>query len=171
MKKLLSLLLAGILAHSTAFAAITYQGVGSKIGDGELYSSYITVTANDTTTPINGKVIDNRDGRIDSISVIVNETASTGSSPTVNAILQGSNDGSNWVTLYSADATPVAVQTGATSVSSAATFGFDSCQEMRCSGGFPAFLKVQTATGGTGSPGWTGTVQVFVKKKTRNGVN
>jgi hypothetical protein len=170
MKKL-AFLLAGMVALMSlnpCHAAITYSYSGNKFLNNEVIPNYITVTANDTTTPIAGKTIDNRDGRVQSVSLIVNSTAGTGTSPTVQATLQGSNDGTNFVNLYSGDATPVILQTSAQSVSSAVTYGFDTCQEVRCNGGFPAFLRVQTATGGTSSPGWTGTVQVVIKRGAQN---
>lgn len=160
-------LVAVLLAMSTvpaAMATLAYQFSGTKTGKAEHFTAYITATVNDTTDPVNGKVIDNRDGSVQSVSAMVNETASAGTSPTLNLILQGSNDGANWFGILSADGTPVAISSGATSISSAAVFGWDSAQELRGGGGFPAFLRLQADLGGT-TPGWTGTVSVLVLRK------
>lgn len=163
--KIMGLLVAGLLLLSTnSFATLAYQYSGTKVGAGDLYGSYITASASDATDPVNGKVIDNRDGSVQSVSVMVNTTAAGGTSPTINAILQGSNDGTNFFGIMSGDATPVAVQSGATAITSSTTFGYDSAQELRGLGGFPAFLRVQADLGGT-SPTWNGTVQVFVQRK------
>lgn len=168
MKKLLSSLLLAVALLASLFApadaALSYQYSGQKYGNNELFTAAVTSTANDTTTPFYTKVIDNRDGRIQSLSVLANVTASTGTSPTVQLTLEGSNDGSNFATVYSADATPVAIQTTAQSISSAVVYGFDTAQELRAAGGFPAFLRVKGAIGGSSSPGWTGTLQVAVKR-------
>lgn len=135
-------------------------------GETELLSPYITATGNDTTDPANGSVIDNLDGRILSLSVAANVTASSGTSPTLNLILQGSVDGSNWFTVFSYQGTPAAVQTGATSISSATTFGFHTAQFGLSNGGLPPKLRVQGDLGGT-TPGWTGTIAVHaVRRKT-----
>lgn len=168
MKKLLLITLAALIGVASVtpqgHATLAYKSAGRQYGNAELITGYITATAADTTTTITGKPIDNRDGRIQSISAQINETTVTGTSPTITMSLIGSNDGTNWFTLLSGDATPVVVSTGSQTSASAAVFGLDSCQELRCTGGFPAFVGVRVVQGGT-SPTLVGTVDAFVVRK------
>jgi|GEM_PF-4680411 len=123
----------------------------------------VSITGNDTTGTIQSPVIDNKDGRIESINAAITTTASSGTSPTANLILKGSLDGTNFYTIQSADAIPVAVQSGALSTSAATTIGFDSAQELR-TGNFPPYLRVDLVQGGT-TPGITGIESLFIVRK------
>lgn len=163
-------LLAGLLALFVLLsfavpsdATVATSRTATSVGDATLIPAAITITAADTTASFNTLSIDNRDGRVEYVSAVLNETAATGTSPTEQLILQGSNDGTNWFNIQSGDATPVDVKSAATSVAAAAVIGLDSAQELR-SGGFPAFLRVQVLQGGT-TPALTGVLSLMIIRK------
>jgi len=142
--------------------AITHDQVGTTIDKAQVISAYITATSNDTTDPVNGKTIDNRDGMVSAVFGHIAATDKTGTSPTVNLILQGSNDGTNWFTLKDDGGNDIS--TGAQSISSAGggtTVLHAVDTQQKTLQGFPAFMRWQVDLGGT-SPGWTGTVATTI---------
>lgn len=170
MKRLLNTFLVAIalaLASGPAFATLAYQYAGTKYGDAELFTAYITATGNDTTDPVNGKVIDNRDGRITHLYCQTYVTNQTGTSPTINLKLEGSNDGTGFAAVY--DSGGNAIASGATSISSASSTPVlvvvDTSQEGRTF--FPAYLRLVDDLGGT-TPGGTYTTSCHIfRRKSR----
>jgi hypothetical protein len=135
------------------------------VGTTETLTDYLVATSNDTTDPANGIAIDNRDGKVSALTSVVYVTDKTGTSPTLQMILQGSNDGgTNWATVK--DSAGNAIQTSALDISSADTTAvsgeIDLGVENRTNLPF-ALLRIQCDLGGT-SPGWTGDVNVVVKR-------
>lgn len=168
MRKLFAVLAATVVLGGAmapmANATVVTSRTSTQQGDATLIPAAITITGADTTASFNTLSIDNRDGRVESVSAMLNETAATGTTPTEQLILQGSNDGTNFYNIQSADATPVDVKSTAASVTAAAVIGLDSAQELRGAGGFPAFLRIQVLQGGT-TPALTGVLSVVVIRK------
>lgn len=145
--------------------ALAYDISGTVIGKNEVNAAAITATGNDTTDPANSLVIDNRDGRVSYVSGQVLCTDKTGTSPTINLILQGSVDGSTFASLT--DTGGNTISSGATSISGAGggtTVGIfvDTVGKPRTS--FPPFLRWQVDLGGT-TPGWTGTLAIQTTRR------
>lgn len=171
MKRLISLFLAvfSMLALMLpAHATLTYATPGgTRYGDNTVILNYIKATANDTTASVNGNPIDNVRGSIIGISASFVATNQTGTSPTVQLTLQGSDDGTNYYTINSNASSPAALQTSAVSISSASTTtvvaGFQTDMYNR-KGIFPAYLRLNIAIGGSSTPGWTGTVAISVRR-------
>ncbi len=166
MKKLSLFLAALFLVFLTlpANATITNGSLsGTYYGKNQVISPYMTAASLDTTATDNGNVIDNRDGSVVGLTVSANVTDKTGTSPTLQVTLQGSDDGTNFYTIDSQASSPAAIQTAATSISSAVTFGLSTDNYSR-KGVFPAFLRWQVSVGGSSSPGWTGTIATTVHR-------
>lgn len=157
------LMASSLLAISPADAALSYQYSGTQTGKAEYFSAYITATSNDTTDPVNGKIIRNTDGKISQIVAACAATDKTGTSPTVNVILQGSTDGTNFYTVKDSGGTDIT--SGATSISGSGSGTtvlvgpIDTALEGRTT--FPPFIRVQADLGGT-TPGMTGICHVFI---------
>ena len=168
-KRFLSLLLLIITlaVFSQPVNATLTNGTKKIHGTAEYWSAYVTSASNDTTDPATGPVIDNRDGSIKNIHAMIIVTNKTGTSPTAKLQIRGSADGTNWFTIQSADATPVAIETSALDISSADSTTVvgqvNTCEELRCDGGFPAFIRLEVDLGGT-SPGWTGVLSLKAER-------
>lgn len=146
---------------------LAYDGSGTIVGELEVNAAAITSTGLDTTDPVNSINIDNRDGAITFVSLQFFATDKTGTSPTLNAILQGSIDGTNFASLV--DSAGNTISTGATSISGAGggttvTAYVDTVGKPRSS--FPPFLRLQVDLGGT-TPGWTGTAGYTIKRNAK----
>lgn len=144
---------------------LAYQAVGTMYGKNELNNPAITSTSLDTTATVTGKPIDNRDGRINFVSMDIYCTDKTGSSPTLTLTLQGSNDGTNYFDLV--DTAGNTIASSATSISAAGSgttvaININTVAKPRTT--FPAFLRPKIAVGGTGSPGWTGTTSNLITR-------
>lgn len=143
------------IATSTAIS-------GQNPGDSTYFPALVTATGNDTTSTISSPIIDNSDGRIEALSAVLTVTASSGTSPTANVRLMGSNDGTNFFIVQSGQSTPANVETGAKSTSSATVIGMDIAQFAR-NGGLPRKLRLDIIQGGT-TPGITGVLSAFIRR-------
>lgn len=140
---------------------LAYTYVGDIRGKVEVNIALITSTALDTTATVNSKTIDNNDGRLSFISFQQLVTDKTGTSPTLQLTLQGSDDGTNFTSLK--DSAGNTIQTTALSLSgsgSGTTVNdyIDTVIKPRVA--FPRYLRIQGVVGGSATPGWTGTVAV-----------
>jgi len=133
---------------------LAYNQAGTVRGIKETNNTYVVATGNDTTTPVTGPAIDNRDGRLTRVTFGQIITASTGTSPTLQTTLQGSTDGTNWFTVL--DSSGSAVQTTSQSISSATSQFIDTNSKGITR--FPPFVRTSSAVGGSSSPGWTGSI-------------
>lgn len=145
--------------------ALAYDISGTVIAKNEVNTAAVTATGLDTTDPVNSLVIDNRDGRVSYVAGQVLCTDKTGTSPTINLIIQGSNDGTNFSSLT--DTAGNTMSSGATSISGAGSgttvpILVDSIGKPRTS--FPAFIRFQIDLGGT-TPGWNGTLATQISRR------
>lgn len=150
-------------------ALVTTIQKGTIFGKNQMISNYIQATTVDTTDPAPGFAIDNSDGRLTSIfaSILVQDNTA-GSSPTVNLILQGSNDGTVWGTLKDTSGSDIA--TGALSTS-----GCDDTAANYVTGtintgskgvtAFPKYVRAIVDLGGTSSPNWKGYVDLTLTRR------
>lgn len=142
-----------------------------SIGRVDTYTNYITATSNDTTDPVNGAVVSN-DGSITAISAVIAATDKTGTSPTVNLQLFGTQDGTNFVQLK--DSAGNVIETGATSISGAGggttvsafiDTNLEGISQIPWLG-----FRLRVDVGGSATPGWTGTVSMSVIRKPKQAV-
>lgn len=137
---------------------IAFNTVGTFVGKSENNVTAIVVTANDTTTPVNSRPIGNTDGQLSFISAMFTATNQTGTSPTLQLTLQGSDDGATWTNLK--DSAGNVIQTTAISINTASTTNvngyIDTVANPRAS--FPQFLRLSVGVGGSATPGGTYTV-------------
>lgn len=142
------------------YAPSSYGGFVRQV---EVIDAYITATSADTTDPVNGKPISN-DGNVVAIGGQITVSNQAGSSPTANLKLQGSNDGTNWVTIKDSAGNDIA--TGALDIATASTTTvqgqIDTLQEGRKIFPFKQ-LRLQVDLGGT-TPGWTGSVDMALTR-------
>ncbi len=142
---------------------LAYSRTGGNItGRSQVIRGYIVATGNDTTATINGPAIDNTDGRVSAVGVQAAVSDKSGTSPTANLQLVGSNDATNWFVVNNASA--AAIQSGAQSTSGAGggtTIGinFDTAGASRTI--YPPYLAVRLVQAGT-TPGITANVTVQV---------
>lgn len=141
---------------------LAYVGRGTVIGKQESIPAYITASASDATTTVNGLTIDNRDGQINFIAATLFTTSSGGTSPTANLQIQGSNDGTNFAVLNNNSGS--AIQSGATSIGSNTNISVDTQGSLRRA--FPPYIRVSYVLGGT-SPTVNGTVSLNVSRNTQ----
>lgn len=146
---------------------ITTNGRGATLNGGRLtnYTNYIVATALDTTSPIAGPVISNRDGSITRVSFGHFVTDKVGSSATLQTALLGSFNGTDFFPV--ADSGNAAITTTAQSIApSGSGVTVSEVEDTNAEGisAFPPFLRLQTTTGGTSSPGFNGTVQISVTR-------
>lgn len=131
-----------------------YTNVGTIIDKCQSNPTYIVASSLDTTASVQGPLIDNRDGKISYMAAQFVATGHTGTTPTLQLTLVGSNDGVTFFTVL--DDAGSAVQTSATSIGSAAP-STPSTAGLTTSGlkttNFPAMLGWQVAVGGSASPG------------------
>lgn len=135
---------------------LAYATTRNTKGKATLVANYIVATSNDGTTNANGPAIDNSDGSIVAIAAEFNATAAGGTSPTANIKIQGTIDGTNWVTVPTSSGF---VHSGATSISAGTTLLADSDAGGRRSLPYKQ-LRGSVALAGT-SPTWEGTVNLM----------
>lgn len=137
---------------------LAYDPVGRIVGRGHQMPAYITATASDTTATVNGKVIDNRDGTLESVSMQINSSAKRGTNPTLKVTAEFSNsDGATWTTLKNSSSSDIVTSTF--SITSATSRGLQ-LQSISGLSNYPQLLRFTVAVGGTSTPGWTGKVGV-----------
>lgn len=169
-KRFLSLLIALFLFFASvvpyANATLT-NGSPAVHSNVEYYSAYLTAASNDTTDPADGPVIYNLDGSVKAINASIQVTDKAGTSPTANLQIIGSNDGTNWFVVQSADGTSADIETTALDISSADSTtvvdNVSTVEELLIGPNIvlPSYLKLRCDLGGT-SPGWTGTISAVV---------
>lgn len=145
---------------------LSLQNTGRQVGKVEFFETYITATANDTTDPAIGKLIDNRDGSIRAIFSQINVTNRAGTSPTTQLRLLGglTSTPSSFEVLK--DAAGNSIQTTALSIATANTTPVNGYidTEARARTLFPPYLSIDVDLGGT-TPGWTGVVSVAIVRR------
>ncbi len=145
---------------------LAYDYKGDIRGKMQTIAAYINATANDTTDPVNGPWIDNRDGRIKHISYTILATDKTGTNPTVNAQLKGSNDGGT-TAFDVVDSGGTAIATGALDISSADSTNVvhtETTTAEGLEGGYPQLIRVSCDIGGTSTPGGTYVVSLTIER-------
>lgn len=144
---------------------LAYNKIPTKSGvSGQVFTGYIVATANDATTSVTGgAVIDNSDNDIVAIHALAKVTASGGTSPTLNLKLMSGINGTDFTPIRSADASPVNIESGATSISSPTVLiAAATPQELR-SGNFNRKIRVDVDLGGT-SPTANYTVDLYIQR-------
>lgn len=136
---------------------LAYTTPGTQYGKNEINTAYITAGALDTTASVTGKPIDNRDGRINFVTMDIYASNKTGTSPTLILTLQGSIDGTTFFDLK--DTAGNTIASSATSISgsgSGTTVGVNINTVLTPRTTFPPFLRGKIVVGGSATPGWTG---------------
>lgn len=143
------------------------QGVTFDGGITLAYDEYVVATENDTTASVNGEWIDNRMNDIERIDFVQYVTNRTGTNPTLATKLVGSLDGA--IVNDVLDSGGNAITTGAVDISGANSTPTNTPETTSIEGidAFPTFIRLNTAVGGTNTPGWTGTVSLRVYRKRR----
>jgi hypothetical protein len=145
---------------------LAYDYLGTVRGYLQNIPNYIVATALDTTATVNGPAIRN-EGNVRRVSFGIIGKNKTGTSPTLTALLQGSNDGTNWFSVL--DSAGNAITTTALSINltngTEANYAIE-FEDTNQEGinAFPPFLRVRVSVGGTATPGGTYDINLLLDR-------